>query len=171
MTATKIKGIINEQGELIIHEKLNLTPGEVEVFILNSVTTINPDFEITLKRLLELKEIDPDLPEDDDDEIHYPSDYAFNGSMELLNQLYQILGSNFPRGYASVESRGGVYLIWNNQQLDKQVRFKFPVDLNFTSSVYYRHGDHSKLIQQPNVILITKILQWLVTENLTIDDY
>jgi hypothetical protein len=162
MSATKIKGIINTQGELIIQEKLNLSPGEVEVFILNT-TTVNPNFDITLKRLLELKEIDPDF--DDEDEIYYPSDYAFNGAIELLNQLYQILGSAFPRGYADVESRGGINLIWNNQELDKQVRFKFPVNPNFTSSLYYRHGDNSKLIQQPDVKLMAQLLQWLFTEN------
>ena len=170
MLATKIKGIINEQGVLIIQDKLNLSPGEVEVFILNTTTTARSNFDITLKRLLELKEIDPDFAEDDEDEIYYPSDYAFNGSMELLNQLYQSLGSAFPRGYASVEGRGGVHLIWNNQELDKQVRFKFPVNPNFTSSIYYRHGDNSKLVQQPEVILIAKLLQWLVNENVTIDN-
>jgi len=162
MLATKFKGIINEQGELIIQEKLNLSPGEVEVFILNT-TTVNPNFDITLKRLLELKEIDPDF--DDEDEIYYPSDYAFNGAIELLNQLYQILGSAFPRGYADVESRGGINLIWNNQDPNKKVWFEFPVNPNYQTSVYYQKDDESKLIKQPETGLIAQLLRWLVTED------
>ena len=170
MLATKIKGIINEKGELIIKEKINLSPGEVEVVIFNTATTVNPDFDITLKRLLKLKEIDPDLDKNDEDEAYYPSDYAFSGCLELLNELYQILGSAFPRGYASVESRGGVDLIWNNQELDKKVWFEFPVNHNFQPSVYYQKGDEHNLIKQPETSLIAKLLQWLVTEQLIIDN-
>ncbi len=105
MEATKVKGIVNEEGQLIIEETINLSPGEVKVLIFNSATPVNPDFDLTLKRLLELKEIDPDLDENDEDEIYYPSDYAFSGSIQLLNELYKILGDAFPRGYASVESK------------------------------------------------------------------
>lgn len=36
MEATKIKGIINEQGQLIIEDKINFSAGEVEVIILQS---------------------------------------------------------------------------------------------------------------------------------------
>ena len=168
MVSTKIKGIVNEKGELILQEKINLSPGEVEVVIFQTAPTVNPDFDITLKRLLELKEIDPDLDEDDEDEIYYPSDYAFNGSLKLLNELYQILGSTFPRGYASVESRGGIYLIWNNQQLDKKVWFEFPVNENFQPSVYYQIGDKSNLIKQPETSFIAKLLQWLFAEDILI---
>jgi hypothetical protein len=168
MLATKIKGIINDKGELIIHEKLNLNPGAVEVLIYNA-TTINPDFDITLKRLLELKEIDSDLGENDQDQVYYPSDYAFNGCLELLNQLEQILGSNFPRGYADLESRGGINLIWNNQELNKKVWFEFPANEKFESSIYYQKDEQYNLIKQPETSQVAKLLQWLVTDELMLN--
>jgi hypothetical protein len=34
MPVTKLKGIIDQQGKLIIEEKINLNPGKVEVVIL-----------------------------------------------------------------------------------------------------------------------------------------
>jgi hypothetical protein len=34
MQATKLKGIVNQEGKLIIEEPINLSPGEVEVVIL-----------------------------------------------------------------------------------------------------------------------------------------
>ncbi len=40
MVSTKIKGIINENGELIINEKINLNPGEVDIIILQTNTEI-----------------------------------------------------------------------------------------------------------------------------------
>ncbi len=168
MEATKVKGIINDKGQLIIEETINLSAGEVEVVIFNSKTPVNPDFDITLKRLLELKEIDPDLDENDEDEIYYPSDYAFSHSIQLLNELYKILGDAFPRGYASVESQGGVDLIWNNQHLDKKVWFEFPVNDSLESSVYYQIGEKSNLIKQPETSLIAKLLQWLLREDMLI---
>ncbi len=168
MEATKVKGIVNEEGQLIIEETINLSPGEVKVLIFNSATPVNPDFDITLKRLLELKEIDLDLDENDEDEIYYPSDYAFSGSIQLLNELYKFLGDAFPRGYASVESRGGIDLIWNNKQLDKKVWIEFPVNENFQPSVYYQIGDQSNLIKQPETSFIAKLLEWLFTEDILI---
>jgi hypothetical protein len=33
MEATKLKGIINQEGQLIIEENLNISPREVEVII------------------------------------------------------------------------------------------------------------------------------------------
>ena len=125
----------------------------------------NANFKDTIKSLLELREIDPDLDEDDEDEIYYPSGYAFSSSIQLLKELDKILGNAFPCGFASVESRGGVDLMWKNKALDKQVWFKFPVNDSFQSSVYYRQGDKSKLIKQPETKLIAKLLQWLFTED------
>jgi hypothetical protein len=37
MQATKVKGIIDDSGQLIINEPINLSPGEVEVIVLQTV--------------------------------------------------------------------------------------------------------------------------------------
>ncbi|MGI0480405.1 hypothetical protein ACN4EE_06410 [Geminocystis sp. CENA526] len=52
MEATKIKGIVNEKGQLIIEDNINLSAGEVEIIILktpvinniktNNKSSINP---------------------------------------------------------------------------------------------------------------------------------
>jgi hypothetical protein len=132
-------------------------------FNYDNRNVINEDFSITLKRLFELQEEDPDI--DEDDEIYYPSDYAFSGSLKLLYDLYLILGTSFPRGYASLDTRGGVNLIWKNHELDKQVWYKFSVDQSLLNTVYFRQGDESRLIKKPRTILVVKLLQWLITEN------
>lgn len=36
MEATKVKGIVNEKGQLIIEETINLSAGEVEIIILKT---------------------------------------------------------------------------------------------------------------------------------------
>ncbi|WP_017295692.1 hypothetical protein [Geminocystis herdmanii] len=36
MEATKVKGIVNEKGELIIEDEINLTAGEVKIVILKN---------------------------------------------------------------------------------------------------------------------------------------
>ena len=46
MQATKLKGIINQQGELIVKEPINLNPGEVEVVILQTDNLANQKQEI-----------------------------------------------------------------------------------------------------------------------------
>lgn len=48
MEATQVKGIVDQKGQLIIEDNLNLTPGEVKVLIFNSKTLVNPDKVINL---------------------------------------------------------------------------------------------------------------------------
>lgn len=45
MEATKIKGIVNEEGQLIIEETINLSAGEVEIVILktNNINNIKKE--------------------------------------------------------------------------------------------------------------------------------
>lgn len=123
--------------------------------------SVNPNFEVTLERLYELKEIDADVDEDEEDEVLYPSDYAFSVSIELLTQLYKRLGESFPRGFSSLESRGGINLIWTDQELDKEVRIKVPVSPQFQGSLYYRKGDDSELIKNPCLDQVYQYLLWL----------
>lgn len=71
MQATKLKGIINQKGQLIIEEIINLSPGEVEVVILqkddltNTETEIKPDENQPEKKVNQpIWEIAQDLIED-----------------------------------------------------------------------------------------------------------
>lgn len=41
MQAYKLKAIVNESGELVFNEPINITPGEVEVIILQAVETVD----------------------------------------------------------------------------------------------------------------------------------
>ena len=123
---------------------------------------VNPDFQITFKRLLELTEVDPDL--DEEDEFNNPSDYAVSVSIELLTQLYQKLGQFFPRGFSNLESRGGINLIWTNQEFDKEVRIKIPAISKFQGSLYYRKENDSELIKNPSLDQVYQLLLWLSTD-------
>ena len=43
MQTTKLKGIINKQGQLILEERINLNPGEVEIVILQKDDLTNKE--------------------------------------------------------------------------------------------------------------------------------
>ena len=45
MQTTKLKGIINQQGQLIVEETVNLNPGEVEIVILHKDDLTNIKME------------------------------------------------------------------------------------------------------------------------------
>lgn len=134
--------------------------------IINNETKLNPDFEITLQRLLELKNINID--EFNDDEISTPSDYAFSVSINLLSKLYQDLGDAFPRGFAILDSRGGINLIWRNQEFNKEVKVKIAVNNQLQSYVYYYQSDNSKLVNiTENTVTnyVHNLLLWLSNNN------
>jgi hypothetical protein len=118
-------------------------------------------FKLTFERLWELREIDLDL-QDDDDEVFCPSDYAFSNAIYLIWELYQSVGELFPLGYVSVDSQGGVNLIWKCKETGKEVRFNLPyTPQNSRSSVYLRHNSQSHLIEQPSVTQLLNFLRWL----------
>ncbi|CAD0224316.1 conserved hypothetical protein [Planktothrix agardhii] len=127
------------------------------------------DFKKSLKYLAELKVIDPDLVEDDEDEVLIPSDYAFSESIKLLFQLYDRLRESFPYCFSDLESRGGVHLIWDDQEFNKKVWVKIPVSSQFQSSVYYRQGEDSELIKNPSFDQVYQLLLWLLND-LSVND-
>ena len=132
--------------------------------LLNRRASSSPDFIVTLERLLELTEKDADLDEDEEDEILNPSYYAVSNAITKLIKLYERLGISFPRGFASLESRGGIILIWKNSEFNKEIRVKVPFSSQLKESVYYCHGDHSQLIKNPSVEEINQLLRWLSTD-------
>jgi hypothetical protein len=124
----------------------------------------SPDFVVTLERLLDLTEKDADLNEDEEDEILNPSYYAVSNAIKKLIELYQPLGRSFPRGFASLESRGGIILIWKNSEFDKEIRVKVPFSSQLKEFTYYCHGEDSQLINNPSIEEIYQLLRWLSTD-------
>lgn len=154
---------INKQYNLLCCIKFPESSYYQEIKIVNP-QNFSKDFLITFDRVLNLTEIDPDLDEEEEDEILNPSNYAVSQSVEKLTQLYQKLNQSFPRGFSSLESRGGVNLIWSNQDFDKEVRVKIPFSSELKESVYYRKGDDSNLIKKPSLEKISELLFWLSSQ-------
>lgn len=119
-------------------------------------------FLITKQRLLPLNESETDGY--DEDKVNTPSDYAFSTADKTLNEIYNLLGDQFPLGFSILDSRGGINLIWRNQQFDKEVKIKISASADLESYIYYYQGDDSKLKTiNPNDCLeyIVNILNWL----------
>lgn len=145
-----------------------LIKGESQSFNLYKMEEgIKGDFIITFIRLLELTEIDLDLNEDEEGEVLNPSMYAVLRSINYLINLYELLGDLFPRGFSSLESRGGINLIWNNQRTSKDIDIRINVKFspNFEDSVYYSTGNgkdfSSELIINPSIESLHKLLLWI----------
>ncbi len=66
MQTTKLKGIINQQGQLIVEETVNLNPGEVEIVILHKDDLTNIKMENQAEKKIDkpIWEIAEDLIQD-----------------------------------------------------------------------------------------------------------
>ncbi len=138
-----------------------LTPEQIYQVVSSSFD--NNNFQTTFKRLLELKEEEDELEFPDDEEIYTPTEFALSGSIDLLIELYFLLGENFPLGYASVDSRGGVNLVWKNRLMDKEIRFNYPASPDgYSPSIYSREGDDSSLKLNPSIGEIADQLKGLM---------
>lgn len=73
-------------------------------------------------------------------------------SIKLLRELYKSLYTQFPKGFSGCDSRGGIDLMWEDRNQDKQVWILVKHNPEFPSSVYYRQGDNSQLIKEPPLI-------------------
>ena len=130
-----------------------------EIYQLVSQQFVNQNFRKTFQRLWELQ-IAEDEIDQDDDEILVPTEYALSHSIDLLIEIYYILGDSFPLGYASVDHRGGINLIWKCRELDQEIRFNYPAYPDgLQSSVYYRKKDESELINNPNILQLSNLLK------------
>lgn len=153
-----------------------LNSSTTKLEIDNSITKINhadlnysrfsenlsENFQKTFQRLLELKELDSDMEDEDEDEIYLPTEEAFSASVTLLIKLYQFLSYSFPLGYTSVDSRGGINFIWKNIETSKEVRFNLPASQSISKpSVYYRQSSDSSLEEKPSVERLAELLKWL----------
>lgn len=127
------------------------------------------NFQDSIQNLYALKEIDED-ERDDEDEIVIPSESAFNEAYKLLTQVHKVLGQAFPYCAASLESRGGINLVWDNLNLERRIWVEIPVSAEFKSSIFYREQEVSQLIDYLDVGQLVKLLLWLNNNQQSIDN-
>jgi hypothetical protein len=87
--ATKLKGIINQQGKLIVEEPINLHPGEVEVVILQTDDLANQKKEIKPRGNQEEKKSNESSQQITKDlsEREYTLEQLLNDEMEISEEI------------------------------------------------------------------------------------
>ena len=94
------------------------------------------NYELSLERLNELKIPDPDLLADGD--VAIASDYAFNMALDLLKSLHERFPSDFPYCSSTLDSRGGIDLVWDKIKPRERIWVIVPHDHNLKGSIYTR---------------------------------
>ena len=89
------------------------------------------NFIVTLQRLMELLETEE---EEDEYGILKPTDYAFQTVIKLLLEAGSLMGSNFPKGSACPDDRGGIRLESTSLESDREVCLVCP--FNSENPVY-----------------------------------
>ena len=114
-------------------------------------------FQASIHNLYALKEMDED-ERDDEDDIIFPSEYAFDEASKLLTQVHKVLGQAFPYCAASLESRGGINLVWDNPVLKRRIWVEIPVSAEFKRSIFHREQEVSQFINYLDVEQLVKLL-------------
>jgi hypothetical protein len=132
-------------------------------------TIDNNDFQKSVKNLLSLDEIEEE-DIDDEDDIVKPSSYAFTEAYRLLNEVRNFFRTAFPYCASSLESRGGIDLVWDNCLLGRRVWVEIPAENGFQGAVFYRDHDQSRFIKGFDTQKIIRLLLWLNDSQTSIDN-
>ncbi len=124
----------------------------------------SPNLEAMIRGVAKLAEVDPDFQ--DDEHILNPSRYAIAETFALLENLDFLLGQKFPKGYVSLESRGGIYLTWESTEFYKEVWLQISAEPDLDDSVLCSDDDREeeKFIKNPSHSKIAELLDWLCTD-------
>ncbi|ANV92056.1 hypothetical protein AWQ24_14855 (plasmid) [Picosynechococcus sp. PCC 8807] len=124
----------------------------------------SPNLEAMIQGVAKLARVDPDFQ--DDEYILNPSGHAIAETLALLANLDLLLGQDFPKGYVTLESRGGIYLTWEAEEFYKEVMIEIAATEDLDSSVFYCDDDRDedRLIENPSLSKIAELLDWLKTD-------
>jgi len=133
--------------------------------IINSSSVINAQSSNYQKTLQSLFEIDNTDCEEDEDEwgATRPTKYAWQLSLEILQQISEQIRFDFPLGFASLESDGGIEIIWKNYSTKNELRISIPSHEGSNLSLYIRNlgNGKSKLFANSSIKRIVRALQFL----------
>jgi hypothetical protein len=128
------------------------------------------NFQKSIKNLLALDEIDEDEIDDEDD-IVKPSGYALIEAWRLLNEIRQdYFGEGFPYCSASLESRGGIHLVWDNPSFKRRVWVKIPYKSSEIDYIFFREKETSRFTKSFSLSELYRLLIWLNDGTRSIDD-
>jgi hypothetical protein len=117
------------------------------------------DFDYSLESLKSLNIPDPDLLEDG--EIAVASEYAFEKAHTLLMKLNEFFGLDFLYCSSTIDSRGGINLVWDNKELHKRIWVSIPYSPDIKSSIYCREGEENRFFDYLSSGTMMKLLLWL----------
>jgi len=128
----------------------------------NIATVQASNYQKTKARLLEIR--DPDAESDYDDwGATNPTDYAWDFSLKILQELEKLMPSSFPLGFASLNSEGGIELVWKNHEFNNEIRLSVPSRQELDMSLYLRKNSYgeSQLLSRPSIKQLAETLQFL----------
>jgi hypothetical protein len=76
-------------------------------------------------------------------------------------KLNDFFGLDFIYCCSTLESRGGINLVWNNKNLDKDIWVRIPYHSSLKSSIYCQEGEESIFIEGLSSETMMKLLLWL----------
>ncbi|WP_024547115.1 hypothetical protein [Picosynechococcus sp. NKBG15041c] len=127
------------------------------------------DFQKSIQGLKNLDEIDEDEIDDEDDVIT-PSTYALTEAWKLLNEIRLLFKDAFPYCSSSLETKGGIDLVWDNHFLERRVWVEIPNNEQANGAVFYREKDQSKFINKVDFKRVMRLLLWLNDSQMSIED-
>jgi hypothetical protein len=138
---------------------------ESNVMIINSssvITTQNSNYQRTEQQLLGIDNTDCEEYEDEWGATR-PTPYAWRVSLEILQKLGKLMTEDFPLGFASLESDGGIEIIWKNYNTKNEVRLLIPSCNDIDMSIYIRHYGYegSKILSCPSINQLVRVLRFL----------
>ena len=132
----------------------------------NVITAQNSNYQTTKQRLHDIDDIS--LEDDEDDwGVTRPTTFAWKNSLKILEEIKQEIENlkyfGFPVGFASLDSDGGIELIWKNHATKNEVRVSIPSHEGNDISVYIRNlgNGESKLFTISSVNQVVRALQFL----------
>ena len=126
------------------------------------ITAQNSNYQRTKQLLLEIDDTDC---ENDEDEwgATRPTRYAWQLSLEILQEIEKLMQTYFPLGFASLDSDGGIELVWKNYKTTNEIRISVPATNKVDISLYIRYysNEKSKLLANPSINQLVIALQFL----------
>jgi hypothetical protein len=126
---------------------------QIAQYLTTDKSTSSQAFSITLSRLLELLEPEPE------DERNGPTQHAFKNALTFIREAERLIGHNSLRGSASLDSHGGIRVTWRVGS--RELRLICPATADEQMYLYREEGDNINTIEPLTAGLLVDSMSWL----------